>query len=104
LLAAFAFIFFRSETVGIAFDIVLKLFSASVLSIPKIANVGRFARGSIVLSILVLIAVEWINRNEEYGFRRQSKHKVLRWLVYISITMMILELSGQGQGFIYFQF
>jgi D-alanyl-lipoteichoic acid acyltransferase DltB (MBOAT superfamily) len=104
LLAAFAFVFFRAETVGHAFDIVVKLCSGSILVRPQIEHVGRITLGSIVLSILILITGEWINRKEEYGFKRQSKYKVLRWLVYIVVVMMIFELAGVQQGFIYFQF
>jgi D-alanyl-lipoteichoic acid acyltransferase DltB (MBOAT superfamily) len=101
-LTAFAFIFFRAETVGKAFTYISRMFSNSNFAIPD--GVGRLALGSAVLSILILIIVEWINRKEEYGFRRQSKYKAVRWLVYIIITMMILELARQQQDFIYFQF
>jgi D-alanyl-lipoteichoic acid acyltransferase DltB (MBOAT superfamily) len=103
-LTVFAFIFFRSESVSKAFVYILRMFSNSNFTMPKIENVGKIVIGSIVLSIPILIIVEWINRKEEYGFKKQSKHKVLRWLIYIIITLMILELAGQQQDFIYFQF
>jgi D-alanyl-lipoteichoic acid acyltransferase DltB (MBOAT superfamily) len=106
LLAAFAFVFFRAETVGSAFTILSKIFSNSIFTMPEIrvGDSGIIIFGSIVLSIVLLIIFEWINRKEEYGLKWQSKYKVLRWLTYIFITVLILELAGQGQGFIYFQF
>jgi hypothetical protein len=104
LIEAFAFIFFRAETVGDAFAYIAKMCSISILAMPKTEEVGRIAIGSIVLSIFILITVEWINRKEEYGFKRQSKRKVFRWLTYSIIALMIIELMGQQQGFIYFQF
>jgi hypothetical protein len=80
------------------------MFSNSLLTIPKTENVGRITIGSIILSVIILTISEWINRTEGYGFKKQSGHKFVRWLVYSTITLMILELAGQGQGFIYFQF
>jgi D-alanyl-lipoteichoic acid acyltransferase DltB (MBOAT superfamily) len=104
LLAAFAFIFFRAESIGGALQYLGRIFSGSLLTIPKIENVGKMAIGSITLSIPILILGEWVNRREEYGFKIQSRHKIVRWLAYTAITMIILELAGLGQGFIYFQF
>jgi D-alanyl-lipoteichoic acid acyltransferase DltB (MBOAT superfamily) len=104
LLAAFAFIFFRAESVSDALLFIEKMFSTSLLTIPKIEDVGKITVGSIILSVIILTIGEWVNRTEEYGFKKQSRHKFVRWLVYSIITIMILELVGQGQGFIYFQF
>jgi D-alanyl-lipoteichoic acid acyltransferase DltB (MBOAT superfamily) len=101
-LTAFAFIFFRSENVGKAFAYISRMFSDLNFVMPE--SVGRTAFGSAVLSILILIIVEWINRREEHGFKRQSKRKTVRWPIYIIIMMMILELAGRQQDFIYFQF
>jgi uncharacterized membrane protein len=104
LFAVFAFIFFRAESVGDALLFIQKILSDSFLTMPKIENVGKITIGSILLSTIILIIVEWVNRREEYGFKRQSKYKLVRWIVYGIIAMMILELVGEGQGFIYFQF
>jgi D-alanyl-lipoteichoic acid acyltransferase DltB (MBOAT superfamily) len=102
LLASFAFIFFRAESAGDAVVFIKKMFFDSSVSMPTSESLGRLTIG--VLSIIILIIGEWVNRKEEYGFKRQSKHKLVRWIVYSVIGMTILELSGQGQGFVYFQF
>lgn len=104
LLTVFAFIFFRAENINKAFVYIQKMFSISFFYPPKIEGVSKMAKGSIVLAIPVLIITEWINRKEEYGFTRQSGNKALRWITYSIITLMILELAGEEQGFIYFQF
>jgi D-alanyl-lipoteichoic acid acyltransferase DltB (MBOAT superfamily) len=104
LLASFAFIFFRAESAGDAVVFIKRMFSISFLSMPSAESLGRRTIGVMLLSTIVLIIGEWVNRKEEYGFKRQSKHKLVRWIVYSVITMAILELSGQGQGFVYFQF
>jgi hypothetical protein len=102
--AVFAFIFFRAESVGDALLFIQKILSDSFLTMPRIENVSKITIGSIPLSTIILIIVEWVNRREEYGFKRQSKYKLVRWIVYGIIVMVILELAGEGQGFIYFQF
>jgi uncharacterized membrane protein len=105
LLAAFAFIFFRAESIGDALLYIEKIFSGSLLTRPEIGSaVDKLAIGSMILSIPVLMIGEWINRREEYGFKIQSRRKIERWLVYTTIAMIILELAGQGEGFVYFQF
>ncbi|MDR1472935.1 MAG: hypothetical protein LBS75_10490 [Synergistaceae bacterium] len=104
LLEAFAFIFFRAESVGGALQYIGIMFSDSFLRMPKIESFGELATGSIILSVIILIINEWVNRREEYGFKIQSRYKAARWLVYSVITLMTLELTGLGQGFIYFQF
>lgn len=99
LLSAFAFIFFRSDTIGGAFAYISKIFSSSLLSMPRTTDTKKAA-----LSIIILLAVEWINRKEEYGFKRQSRNKAMRWMAYSIITLMTLQLPGGQQGFVYFQF
>lgn len=103
-LTVFAFIFFRAETLGNAFSYIFNMFSYSFFSMPEFVGVGKITIGNIVLSIFILIIIEWINRNEEYGFRVQFKNRFLRWTCYIIVTLMIVELTGKQQGFIYFQF
>jgi D-alanyl-lipoteichoic acid acyltransferase DltB (MBOAT superfamily) len=103
LLAAFAFIFFRAESVSGALQYIGIIFSGSFLTAPKF-GIGRKKLITLTISIIILIAGEWVNRREEYGFKIQSKHKLARWIAYSVITLMILELTGREQEFIYFQF
>ena len=103
-LTVFAFIFFRAETVGDAFTYISKIFSFSSFVIPDLDNLGKLTIVNIILSIPILIIIEWINRKEEYGFIKQFKYRTLRWVCYIIIILMIVELNGGQQDFIYFQF
>jgi hypothetical protein len=59
--------------------------------------------GSIFFSVPILIIFEWINRNEKYGFCKQPKNKILRWLCYEFLALMIIELHGVEQVFMYFR-
>jgi D-alanyl-lipoteichoic acid acyltransferase DltB (MBOAT superfamily) len=101
----FLWIFFRAENIVSALNIISMIFSPSFLSMPIIMiTESRINTGSIFLSIPILVAMEWINRSEEYGFKRHIRNRVFRWLVYITISLMTIELGGGGQEFIYFKF
>ena len=60
--------------------------------------------GSIIMFILVLLVVEWGQRNQEHGLFLQSKHKLIRWPIYLILIVAIIILGGTPQDFIYFQF
>ena len=98
------FIIFRSGTVLDSFRYITGIISPSLFTQPDLRVVNRMIMGSILLSIPVLVITEWINREEHYGFKKQPKNKVLRWAVYILIAMLIINLAGEQQEFIYFQF
>ena len=104
LLAAFAFIFFRANTISEAITNISKIFSPSFFSMPAFEAAGRINFGCTLLSLPTLLIIEWINRDEEYGFRKQPKNKFLRWSGYVILAILIIQLAGDQQQFIYFQF
>jgi hypothetical protein len=83
---------------------ICRIISFSLFSRPLVGIVGRITFGSILLAIFILLITEWINRNEEYGFKKQFRNKWLRRISYLLITISIFVLAGEQQGFIYFQF
>lgn len=96
-LTTFAWIFFRADNVTQAFSYIEQMFSLSLFSIPR-------QRGTIPL-ILILIVVEWIQRNKQHGLEIDGiKFTALRWAVYYSVILVILNFGGSQQQFIYFQF
>jgi hypothetical protein len=105
-LTVFAWIFFRAETIAGAFRYIAGICSKSLFSMPAMGSetISRMNMGSIFVSVPLLIMVEWINRNEEYGFRKHPRNKFARWLGYIIVALLIIELGGRQQEFIYFQF
>ncbi len=55
--------------------------------------------------IVLMLIVEWLNRNQQYGLQRLPQQKWLRWLVYIVFVTFCYYLApGEAQEFIYFQF
>jgi D-alanyl-lipoteichoic acid acyltransferase DltB (MBOAT superfamily) len=103
-LTTFAWIFFRASGISHALRYIAGIFTFSVFSFPALGMVAKMNVGSILLSIPVLLFTEWINRTEEYGFKKSIKNKWIRWSCYIIIGLMIVELGGGQQEFIYFQF
>ncbi|GHV81020.1 O-acyltransferase [Spirochaetia bacterium] len=103
-LTVFTWIFFRAENIGDALRYISGIFSSSFFSMPELGIVSPWSIASVCAAVPVLVCMEWINREKEYGFKKQARNKCVRWLVYIIIGMMIIELGGGQQGFIYFQF
>lgn len=98
-LTCLAWIFFRSENVQQAVEIILKIFSNSVFSRVDID------RNMLVL-ILCFMIWEWLNRNKEYGLELLDcfKFKPLRWGVYYLLIALIVIFANTSEEFIYFQF
>ena len=59
----------------------------------------------VVLPMLaLLVAVEWFNRREAFGFARLPGIAALRWAAYYGIVCLICFYSPGSQSFVYFQF
>ena len=103
-MTAFAWIFFRSDSISHAFSYISKIFSGSLFSIPRFAGMDR-AIPIIFLTCLFFI-VEWIGREEQYAIARIGIkwYKPLRWAMYYAIITVIFHFMGKEQQFIYFQF
>jgi len=99
-LTAFAWIFFRSDSIHQALDYVSRLFSKSLFSLPE------YRPTNILLLILLFMSVEWVGRKNNYGLEKIGSRlpRLFRWLMYMLILIAIFIFSGQEQQFIYFQF
>lgn len=103
-LTLIAWVFFRSATVQEAGVYLSELFSWSLFSVPEFP--GRRSAATTLCLIGVLLFVEWIGRNHEYGLQWVG----LRWkgvsraAVYYALVGAILWFGSAEQQFIYFQF
>lgn len=99
-LTVFAWIFFRSETIGHATGYIMQLFSFSTHSKPFSVPIA--------LSILIscFIVVEWQGREQQYAIACVGLKwpKIIRWTMYYGLVLAILYFAGSGKQFIYFQF
>ena len=57
-----------------------------------------------ILSIVILLFVEWINRTKQHALQIDSWHPIARYMCYYALILYILAFGADGQSFIYFQF
>ena len=102
-LTVFAWIFFRAENIGHAFDYIGGIFSKSIFSIPNL-NVKD---NTLIISGLVSIFIlsEWIGRKNLYAIEKLPKKNIVRYIIYLTLFFAIYFFSVSGvEEFIYFQF
>ena len=100
-LTAFAWIFFRAETMAHAFSYIKGIFTGSLFSIPIVRP------SNILLLMILFMCLEWMGRSQQYAievlFLKQPK--ILRWSFFMIIIALIFVFNSTvQQEFIYFQF
>ncbi len=98
-LTVLAWVFFRADSITIAVDYIYRIFSKRIFERPEIVLKPFFF-------IAILIIIEWLQRGKEHGLQIE-KGKIrqpIRWLMYLSLIIMIFWLGADKQEFIYFQF
>lgn len=100
LLATFAWIFFRAETITHAFEYIGGIFNNSIFDKPEILPT------KILAFLLIFIIIEWFGRKGKYALELTVLKfpSPLRWGIYFSLSTAIFLFQGQEQVFIYFQF
>ncbi|QBA63892.1 MBOAT family O-acyltransferase [Muriicola soli] len=98
ILTLIAWIFFRAASVTEAFNYTKSLFDISILSVPSVDMKP-------LLYILMLIPVEWLQRNRTHGlYLHNGEIPILRWFLYVFFFCIIFFFGAKSQSFIYFQF
>ncbi len=100
LMVSFAWIFFRSSSISLAFHYVDTLFSASLFQFPEVIP------KTVIGYLLLFICVEWMGRNDLYAIEKLGLqwNKALRLGFYYLLTYLILYYYGADFQFLYFQF
>ncbi|MBX2903610.1 MAG: MBOAT family protein [Chitinophagales bacterium] len=109
ILMTLGMVFFRSESLSFAVDYFSKIFSVSILSIPKI---DIFSNASIRPAamfglIFFFILMEWAGRNQQYAIERLgfNLRRPLRWSIYALIIFLLgIYMKTSETPFVYFQF
>ncbi len=101
-LTVFAWIFFRAESVGHAFQYISQIFSRSLFTLP---NPSTYSVSAIFL-IVIFILIEWKGREQKFALEKLGLNwsYPFRWITYAVIATAILLYSGKADEFIYFQF
>ncbi|MCL4153542.1 UNVERIFIED_CONTAM: hypothetical protein GTU68_059919 [Idotea baltica] len=101
LLFALSGLLFFTESISKAIEIFLHIvLNKSTLTIPEIPS------RTVMLSILILLIVEWLQREKEHGLEHIERlvPRPVRWISYYLLIGAIAYYGGDQQPFIYFQF
>jgi alginate O-acetyltransferase complex protein AlgI len=104
-LTVLAWIFFRANTLGQAFEFVRGIFSASLFSLPVFSDyAGMFCTAMLLIFFL---AIEWLGRAGEYALSSLfvGRSRKIRWAFYAFILFLMgMYTPSMVSPFIYFQF
>jgi D-alanyl-lipoteichoic acid acyltransferase DltB (MBOAT superfamily) len=108
-LTVFAWIFFRAENIHHAISYIGGIFSDSLFMKLDFINGGKQKLEVLIVSLLVvlLIVVEWFTRRYSHPLECITSHKpnrFIRYVIYLSLVLMIIFFHGSHEKFIYFNF
>lgn len=104
-LTVFAWIFFRAESVGHAFQYIADVFSTSIFSNP-FQDILAPAKLTVLLLVPFMI-MEWLGREQNYAIETVGINwpKPVRWTFYSTLLfIVVMYMNVGGTEFIYFQF
>ena len=102
-LVVLGWVIFRAETVEQAVEIMRKICSTSLWSVPYVDGMSSMV--FMAIAIVVMMGAEWIQRKEEHGLVLVGvTSKAVRYAIYIVLIAMMLWNGNHGEAFIYFQF
>jgi D-alanyl-lipoteichoic acid acyltransferase DltB (MBOAT superfamily) len=103
-MACFAWIFFRARNVGEAFEVIERILSSSLFTMPELPNMRVLLIS--IMGIGITVVLEWINRERQYGLQMDERAvRPVRYALYYSLIGLIIFCAPLGGGeFIYFQF
>lgn len=99
-LAVLGWIIFRSDSIEMTGIYLSRMLDVSLWGMPYLTNkVFTF------LPLLIMLGMEWFNRAESHGLAMRGIHsKVVRYVIYMVLSLLIIINMGPEQNFIYFQF
>ena len=102
-LAVFGWIIFRAQDISQFGEVISTICSDSLFAIPFLKTRGFYI--PLFINIIILLAVEWLNRTESHGLTKISDKCYIRYIVYyILIFIMVYAQPTSDATFIYFQF
>lgn len=101
-LTCIAWVFFRADNLGHAFS-----YLSGMVTHPFLPPNFRFFNDFTLGAICVLILMEWSFRHRDHPLQDIAlflKLRPLRWGLYLTMSLMVLNFIHQKSAFIYFQF
>lgn len=101
LLVVIGWIIFRADTIEQACYYILRMLTDFHISMS-------FPGKRALLFISILLIVEWLQRNKQYGLQLEEegilRYRIVRWGIYLLLILVIFVFPGGQTDFIYFQF
>ena len=110
MLAVIGWVIFRAESIKDAFSYLSQMFSTSIFDVTgSLSGLKGFRLSVIVPAILFLLVAEWIHRDRQHALQLAgnnflTRNIVARYVLYMTLIMVILVFGGTQSEFIYFQF
>ncbi|MCD2259812.1 MBOAT family O-acyltransferase [Psychroserpens luteolus] len=100
ILTVLAWVFFRAKNITEAFDYLNLMANKSLFTLPEVRPLY------LIIFIGFFLVIEWSGRRQLYAIERLwlNYPRVLRWITYLIIVVLIFLYGGKEQEFIYFQF
>jgi D-alanyl-lipoteichoic acid acyltransferase DltB (MBOAT superfamily) len=96
-LCVFAWIFFRAESMAHAFKYISGIFNTT--NDEPLGNIRMLP------FIIAFFLMEWLHRSKRHGLCLDERvPQVMRWLLYLILSICVMFFFGKGNSFIYFQF
>lgn len=104
ILLLLSLVLFKTESLSQAMDYLLHLFDFSYIN-TAFNNIEISVLMKRAIAIIIMIAVEWINRYEEHGFVISKIHSpLIRYCIYYLLALLVIIFGNQAQPFVYFQY
>lgn len=101
-LAVIGWIIFRAESIAQAGEFL------SAMVTNRFYDASMLYGTNYLFSGLLLLAVEWLQRDKQHALQLPSsglfKYTLVRYGLYLAMLLLIIKFSGEVQTFIYFQF
>lgn len=107
LLVVIGWVFFRAETITQAFGYLRGMCDRSLLTVPKIPDlgIGQLLAKEIALFVTIMFVVEWLNRCNPHALCLNQMKRIYKYIIYTIIIVLIYCFDASNpKGFIYFQF
>jgi D-alanyl-lipoteichoic acid acyltransferase DltB (MBOAT superfamily) len=95
-----SFMFIRVDSIQHAFQMFSDMFSINLFSIPSFKPFYLFSL------IIVFFSAEWVGRESQFVLDQigLTWRRPFRWIMYLSLSIVILWFINKPQEFFYFQF
>lgn len=103
LLTTMGWVIFRSENIRQAFSYLKSMFADGMWHFP--VDFFTYPETWVAYFVVVMLAVEWLNRKRAHGLDLPIASRTIRWMIYLVLSISIFAFKyNVCTPFVYFQF